>query len=57
MSAKLLEILETPHATTDVFLADKEQVILCLITAYDAVLFSFIIGVSVFEACFCFSEG
>ena len=26
LSAKLLEFLESPHATTDVLLADKEQV-------------------------------
>ena len=27
LSAKLLEFLESPHATTDVLLADKEQVL------------------------------
>lgn len=27
LSAKLLEFLESPHATTDILLADKEQVI------------------------------
>lgn len=26
LSAKLLEFLESPHSTTDVLLADKEQV-------------------------------
>jgi len=26
LSAKLLEFLESPHATTDVLLAEKEQV-------------------------------
>ena len=26
LSAKLLEFLESPHATTDVLLADKEKV-------------------------------
>lgn len=27
LSAKLLEFLESPHATTDVLLAEKEQVL------------------------------
>lgn len=27
LSAKLLEFLESPHATTDILLADKEQVL------------------------------
>lgn len=30
LSAKLLEFLESPHATTDVLLADREQVLYCL---------------------------
>lgn len=44
LSARLLEFLESPHATTDILLADKEQVIyhfsfLILDTVLDVCLF------------------
>ena len=35
LSAKLLQFLESPHATTDVLLADKEKVLFLILLYKD----------------------
>lgn len=41
LSAKLLEFLESPHSTTDVLLADKEQVVGSCSVAFVCLFFVF----------------